>query len=413
MIESAFDWRTAISVLLPDDVEPGRVRIVFGPRRVEWADAAAVVRIGAKWVETPGFPTRYRFRAFPPYTSRLRFLLPHDNQAAVRHMFRPHAERERGVLRVVHRILGSLPPRFVAATSLPVEVLTRSVAPTLARMDELVPGADLGCFFNRTNVGRFALGAFDADRLRAIAKVVMTKDGGDQLDREAAMLRELSAYDQLRGYVPQLRGRVAVRAGEVLLTDAFHGYPAPTAISPALEMWLHRCRHGEVRPVTDSAIVRQAVERATKRGEGQLAQRGLDLIAGAQSRPCVVHGDFAPWNIVTEGNRAFVFDWEYGLTDGIPAWDALFFVVQVGLIASGWTEHQLASAVRTRARRQRDGYSAVQYLGMAIMLLLELRARYRYRHDHARERIVAAALTELAHSDVAPTSSATQRAVGN
>lgn len=404
MTHSVLDWRTALSVLLPDDVDADRVGIAFGATRRELPGASAIVRIGCRRTDTRGLPMRYRFLACPPLTSSPRFLFPPGNRAAIRHMLRPRAQIAPGARRALHRFVESLPPPLVEMAAVPVEIQSRSAPLTLARLHETVPGAELGCFLgNRIQPGRAAICAFDGDRLRAVAKVVMTIGGAKALDHEAAILRDLAALDLLRGQVPRLKARFSIRSGEVLLTDAFHGKPAPTVISPALQTWLDRCRHGEVRPLTRSALVMQTVERARERGEGRLAQRGLELIAGAQARSCVVHGDFVPWNIVTGGGRSFVFDWEHGILDGVPAWDELFFAVQVGLIASRWNEHQLAGVIWTKAKRQRDGYSAMQYLGMAILLLLDLRARYESRCDHPRERVVASALKEIAHGDVAPT----------
>jgi len=388
-------WRAAVSFLLPDEVDPQPLSVA-GREFVDRDDVAAVVRIGRRKLHLSGFPNRYGFLAFPPHTAKVRFLLPHHNQAAIRHMVRPRAEREPGVLRGVHRVVESMPPKLVEATSLSVEVATRSVSPTVARLHQIAPRADIGCLFTRTSAGRSAVCAFDGERLCAIAKVVTTASGSAQLDHEAAMLRELSAHDRLRGYVPQLEKRLSVRSGEVLVTDAFHGSPAPTSISPALKEWLRRCPHGDIRSVSDAAVIIRTVERANQHGDAQLAQRALDLLQGARSRPCVVHGDFAPWNVVVRGEDAFVFDWEYGVADGVPEWDALFFLVQVGIIVSRWNGLQLAAAIRTNAEVPSTNYTERQYLGMAALLLLDLRGRYRERCDHVREHVVATAVAEIA-----------------
>ena len=182
----------------------------------------------------------------------------------------------------------------------------------------------------------------------------------------------------------------------MLFTDAFNGCPAPTTVSPALKAWLRRCSHGDDRSVADAAIILRTVERANKQGDARLAQRGLDLLRGARSRPCVVHGDFVPWNVVVRGDDAFVFDWEYGVTDGIPEWDALFFLVQVGIVVSRWNGVQLVSAIRKSADVPSTSYTLTQYLGMATLLLMDLRGRYRERGDHVREHVVATAVAEIA-----------------
>ena len=410
-MRSALRWSPELATLLPDDVDPAAVRFSYGRGGVERGIGAAV-RIGPGSFATPDLPIRYRFLALPPCSTRPRFLLPRDNQAAIRGMMRPRADIVRGARRTVLRLPMSL-PGLMRAAGLPVELRTRTVAPTLARIEEVVPGADLGCMFgNSSNTGRFALCAYAKERLAVIAKVITAADACPQLDHEAAILRELHEFGQMRGSVPTLLGRLSVRAGEVLFTDGFMGTPCPTFVSPALHEWLRRCGHGNYRPAVESVLIRQVVARAHNRGWRPLAEGAKEVMSGFHSRSCIVHGDFVPWNIVIENGHARVFDWEYGVVDGVPAWDALYFRLQVGLITLSWTHRQLADEVLVCAARQDDGYTVAQYLGMAVLLLLDLCGRYADRNDVPRERAVALAVVRLADGDLRLGRAATCLGVG-
>jgi aminoglycoside phosphotransferase (APT) family kinase protein len=41
----------------------------------------------------------------------------------------------------------------------------------------------------------------------------------------------------------------------------------------------------------------------------------------------LVHGDFAPWNVIDDGRRVGLIDWEYSRPDGLPFWDLWHFAV--------------------------------------------------------------------------------------
>jgi hypothetical protein len=50
-------------------------------------------------------------------------------------------------------------------------------------------------------------------------------------------------------------------------------------------------------------------------------------IAGVSLPSGLVHGDFAPWNLIDDGRRIGVIDWEYARSDGLPFWDLWHFAV--------------------------------------------------------------------------------------
>jgi|GEM_PF-863909 len=48
-------------------------------------------------------------------------------------------------------------------------------------------------------------------------------------------------------------------------------------------------------------------------------------IGQAELPTCMIHGDFAPWNLLQTNGELFVFDWEYAQTNGNPLQDFLHF----------------------------------------------------------------------------------------
>lgn len=67
---------------------------------------------------------------------------------------------------------------------------------------------------------------------------------------------------------------------------------------------------------------------------GLIAESSLDLARHAEALesrawPVVpLHGDFAPWNVRTDGSRVRAIDWEFGAVDGLPYVDIAHYVLQ-------------------------------------------------------------------------------------
>jgi thymidylate kinase len=83
--------------------------------------------------------------------------------------------------------------------------------------------------------------------------------------------------------------------------------------------------------------IRQRVEKLEKLGYGSSVLPVLNVLEEFNSRVdetdiiCgFMHGDFAPWNMLREQNRLFVFDWERAHTTSTPGWDLFHFIVQTG-----------------------------------------------------------------------------------
>ena len=65
---------------------------------------------------------------------------------------------------------------------------------------------------------------------------------------------------------------------------------------------------------------RSVLERGVRRAE--------DWSRGARLPFYFSHGDFVPWNIKLNGNKIFVFDWEYAQQTGLPGRDVFHYIFQ-------------------------------------------------------------------------------------
>lgn len=72
-----------------------------------------------------------------------------------------------------------------------------------------------------------------------------------------------------------------------------------------------------------------AIHHSVDQPSRELLDSVLDDIAALSGdepvAECIVHGDFAPWNISVTGNRLSVYDWENAVTHGSPLHDFLHF----------------------------------------------------------------------------------------
>lgn len=99
--------------------------------------------------------------------------------------------------------------------------------------------------------------------------------------------------------------------------------------------------------IADYVSRRRLVERWTRIRDGfpnRISTIGKSLVdrlsdSNQLFQQCLVHGDFAPWNIGTiqgrGNNELAVYDWEYADFDGLPIIDAMHFSLQTGHLVQG------------------------------------------------------------------------------
>jgi hypothetical protein len=202
----------------------------------------------------------------------------------------------------------------------------------------------------------------------SLTKTAVDERGDRLLAREARWLRELEAVPELEGQIPRLLEEGTAADGRRYLV---------VSVASALDGG----RAGETRAFTDDharflARLGKARFRATDfelSGCGEWLQRSLKRVqsfAGPEEMATLreafhdcetallywtgpyvaAQGDFAPWNIRTQGAQLFVSGWGRARTDASPLDDVLhYLVIQRALRARPVTVRFLQSAMK-RAR---------------------------------------------------------------
>ena len=182
-------------------------------------------------------------------------------------------------------------------------------------------------------------------RIRAFAKVALSPEQIQSLERERENLRSLNGV------------RETVDVPETLYCGALDDHWAlvltPIQGRTGLSTWKLDGRRIDAA----AAILGPQGERSElaerlpsneprDRGWARRVEGARSLLASRWGRSVPVglsHGDFAPWNVFVRGSRVGVLDWEAADRRGLPFWDLWHFVVS-GL-------HVAPAAITIRAIR--------------------------------------------------------------
>lgn len=168
----------------------------------------------------------------------------------------------------------------------------------------------------------------------AFAKIAVGAAADERVECELAMLRLV----QRQACAPVVLGEGTLDGRRYLLEQAVGGTASPTTAGAAHRKFLLRLVCPESpRLVCESTmwtrleIAEEELPRPYRRSYGQLRQLAARLQArlGGQRLPAtMVHGDFAPWNVLLAGNELWALDWEHGVGDGLPFFDAIHWMFQ-------------------------------------------------------------------------------------
>ena len=208
---------------------------------------------------------------------------------------------------------------------------------------------------------RFAVAAPQPDRatVAAIAPSGAVLAFGKLAASETAAVRVRREHDALR-MVRSLLTPGVVNAPEVLFRGAVDGVEV-LLVSP-VGRWPQadprRLGHGHVRAL--ASLVRQAGEKPLRSllpPRVPIDDEWADLLSvaserlarweGAPFRPALVHGDFAPWNVVGHRSGVAAYDWEDAAEEGAPFWDLWHFAIQgAALLGRSSVQSLVDAAVR-------------------------------------------------------------------
>ena len=391
MTTGVYDLRSALAFLIPEGVDPSAVPVVKAGESLPVGAEAAVVqgRRSLRTRNTQRLPaTRYGLWAVPRGERSPRALIPDADRAAARVLLAPRATHPAPAARVLHSGVKRLPAQVLIRLGEPLLVAVAAESTVVQALRSIAPAAAIGCFLGHAeNQGRSSAQAFVEGSARGIAKIVHENEGRSRVDHEAELLQALGNVPTMRNVVPRLVGRLSVPAGEVLITDAFTGEPAPLALNAAIATFLERCFLGHPRPAGRSVQIRLAGDAGIAAGHADLVGRAVAALGHEVVPTVITHGDFVPWNLLSDHGTIKAFDWEYGCLDGVPGWDALYFYIQVGVIDHHWDPIDLDLAVRHWLAARSPFWTAAGQRALAALVLLDLALRYRRRADHARARL--------------------------
>ena len=199
-----------------------------------------------------------------------------------------------------------------------------------------------------------------------VAKIALKPSADQSVIREAYWLRTLGASKATARYLPRLLGEGTLACGRRFVAmSAIHGAAPPSSFGQAHRAFLATLAGHERMTVPwpqGAAFVHlrertRCVSAALGPDCHALATAVLDEIARVTAgRPlptCVVHGDFASWNLRTSGKGLFVFDWEYAEAAGNPLQDFLHF----HLIDRATRRRALGNAFMQRLLQQAGEYA--------------------------------------------------------
>ena len=155
-------------------------------------------------------------------------------------------------------------------------------------------------------------------RTLAYAKVGTSATTRALVDHEAATLTHLAAADLQALRVPVVLAHEEWNGLSVLVQEALSGTTPPSAEMLAdAARELARVDGVSTGPLAASPLLRSLSQRVRDLPDSAvaavIASSTDDLVAAAGTFPVAWgswHGDFAPWNISSDGDRVLVWDWE-------------------------------------------------------------------------------------------------------
>ena len=220
----------------------------------------------------------------------------------------------------------------------------------------------------------------------AIVKIEVRHGSRPYIEREAEMLRHLEGL-QLAMQVPRLLACADTPLGLVLVQSVLDTEPLGSRIGRAHWLALTSLLDSSQVTIGEYAGHRRLARRwqdqeHSFRPQVHVACRtALDLILRSKHsvNGCVVHGDFAPWNIgwSERTGQIALYDWEYAHAQALPLLDAMHFVFQSEHLLRRCNARQiwsvLAQAMASDAARHylaqaRIDAASVPLLGLTYLL---------------------------------------------
>ncbi|MGE4443329.1 MAG: phosphotransferase family protein [Desulfomicrobium sp.] len=200
-----------------------------------------------------------------------------------------------------------------------------------------------------------------------------------------ATMRRLKQEFEVLSALPKGMGPEALKLEKIgnglgLFLSALQGRPLSGRVAPSAQTMalLHKFqRSAEPIPVHDHPWMQRALITDPD---------AAFCISMLDSRPwsmTIIHGDLAPWNILTSPHGLRCIDWEYGALDGFIGVDAAHHFLQTAYLLKGWTPEK-ARQKTTDWLSQKMGFKLRE--AEAVVRLSALMARHESLKDgHAAD----------------------------
>ena len=217
-------------------------------------------------------------------------------------------------------------------------------------------------------------------RLLAFAKASGSPLASALIRSEAATLEAFAARPGLSGSTPRLIAAARVEETEVSVQTPLPGRPAGARLSAAHHRLLGRLRVGPWKPATATNQVASLPSRlasllAPRPDLAAVLDDLLPHLEGVVVPETIVHGDFAPWNLLEHRGEVTAFDWEYAELSGLPLADELHHRLQVGYHVDGWSTRQACEFLAAHARAGPMGLRPREVAALQAVYLLDILVR--------------------------------------
>jgi hypothetical protein len=197
-----------------------------------------------------------------------------------------------------------------------------------------------------------------------------------EADAIAAMNNDASKPRRVPGLL--FAGDVAGRY--VTVQTPLHGRPILGELTPAHLRFLDSLHTDEEKLASETEVVASLEARLAElvpaRPELCAAlDDAMPVLERVKVPSTIVHGDFVPWNLRTDGEEISAFDWEYAALDGLPLMDRTHFMIQSRYELDGWTPAQCFSELNEFAGTKPLGYSVEQVRAFQTIYLVDHLAR--------------------------------------
>jgi thiamine kinase-like enzyme len=173
---------------------------------------------------------------------------------------------------------------------------------------------------------------------KSLVKIALGDHANTMVKSEAAWLRTLSTHTATTDFVPRLLRAGRTQSGFRYVAQSIVGGKVGSSVfTPLHADFLRRLGTVDARiGFFSRSPARQLLRDQYARLEPMLTESRRALLGDALNEcvhrlndwrgPFVIsHGDFAFWNIHTQGDRLFAFDWEYATAETSPLFDLFHF----------------------------------------------------------------------------------------